>query len=124
MLLPPLNVLETWPTPNYIDPITRGPGLLIVNVVFSALALTIVALRLYTRTWITRSVGVDDVFVLIALVSRFKYESVPKQLTVLMKTRMLAFCHCYVYSHIYCEPIIRLEPPRLGCSTGVVSHRE
>jgi hypothetical protein len=78
MQLPPLSVLASWPTPNYIDPVTRGPGLLIVNIVFSALAFIVVALRLYTRVWITRSLGMDDVFVFAALVRCWREKSIIK----------------------------------------------
>ncbi|CAG8214702.1 unnamed protein product [Penicillium salamii] len=67
MNLPPPAVLATWPIPNYIDPPTRGHGVLIVNIVCFSLALMIVFLRVYTRVWITRSAGFDDVLILIGL---------------------------------------------------------
>lgn len=68
MRFPPLAIAETWPTPNYIDPPTRGHGVLIVNVVCLALAFLIVSLRLYTRLWITCSAGVDDLLIVVGLV--------------------------------------------------------
>jgi hypothetical protein len=69
MKLPPVEVLLTWPTPNYQDPVTRGPALVIVNVILIALVMLTVAARLYTRLVIKRWFGLDDVFILIALVS-------------------------------------------------------
>lgn len=67
MQLPPVDVLLSWPTPNYIDPPTRGPALLIVNSILIALTVLTVAARLYTRLVIKRWFGIDDVFILIAL---------------------------------------------------------
>jgi hypothetical protein len=69
MKLPPVEVLLTWPTPNYQDPVTRGPALVIVNVILIALVMLTVAARLYTRLVIKRWFGLDDVFILVALVS-------------------------------------------------------
>lgn len=68
-IVPPLSVLASWPAPNYIDPVTRGPGLLIANCITSALAFTLTALRVYTRAFITSTIGLDDVLAVIALVS-------------------------------------------------------
>ncbi|KAH7563537.1 hypothetical protein BM1_00584 [Bipolaris maydis] len=67
MQLPPLSVILSWPAPNYHDPVTRGPALVIVNSIFIALTFLIVAARLYTRIVIKRWFGVDDVFILLAL---------------------------------------------------------
>ncbi|KAL7779575.1 hypothetical protein CFE70_009079 [Pyrenophora teres f. teres 0-1] len=39
MQLPPLDVILSWPTPNYVDPQTRGPALVIVNSIFITLAI-------------------------------------------------------------------------------------
>ncbi|KAJ5345291.1 hypothetical protein N7541_007784 [Penicillium brevicompactum] len=68
MKLPPAAILATWPTPNYIDPPTRGHGVLVVNIVCLALAFIVVSLRIYTRIRITCSAGVDDVLIVIGLV--------------------------------------------------------
>jgi hypothetical protein len=67
MQLPPVDVLLGWPTPNYKDPVTRGPALLIVNCIFIALTIITVVARLYTRIVIKRWFGIDDIFILIAL---------------------------------------------------------
>ncbi|KAJ5398794.1 hypothetical protein N7465_009283 [Penicillium sp. CMV-2018d] len=68
MRFPPPTIAESWPTPNYIDPPTRGHGVLIVNVVCLVCAFLIVSLRLYTRLWITYSAGVDDVLIVVGLI--------------------------------------------------------
>ncbi|KAF1830954.1 hypothetical protein BDW02DRAFT_76513 [Decorospora gaudefroyi] len=67
MQLPPVAVLLTWPTPNYEDPVTRGPALVIVNSIFLSLVVLTVTARLYTRLVIKRWFGWDDVFILLAL---------------------------------------------------------
>ncbi|EAW24072.1 uncharacterized protein NFIA_036440 [Aspergillus fischeri NRRL 181] len=67
MRLPPPEVLLTWPTPNYVDPPTRGNGALIVNIVCLSFAFVVTLLRLYTRLKITYSPGLDDVLIVIAL---------------------------------------------------------
>ena len=67
MQLPPADVLLSWPTPNYDNPVTRGPALLIVNSIFISLAVITVVARIYTRIVIKRWFGIDDVFILLAL---------------------------------------------------------
>lgn len=69
MKLPPPEILMTWPKPNYIDPHTRGPGVLIVNIVCVSVAFIVTLLRLYTRFRITCSPGIDDILIVIAMVS-------------------------------------------------------
>jgi hypothetical protein len=61
-------VILTWPTPNYVDPPTRGDALLIVNSILIALVVIVVGLRMYTRLIIKRWFGLDDIFILVALV--------------------------------------------------------
>ncbi|KAI7537592.1 hypothetical protein KC331_g10845 [Hortaea werneckii] len=61
MRFPPLEVLSTWPTPNYDDPKTRGQASLIVNIIFLFLVLVAVALRVYSRTSVRRWFGLDDI---------------------------------------------------------------
>ncbi|KAJ5562839.1 hypothetical protein N7461_001600 [Penicillium sp. DV-2018c] len=68
MKLPPEAITATWPTPNYINPPTRGHGVVIVNVICMSLALLVVSLRLYTRLRITCSAGIDDVLIVIGLI--------------------------------------------------------
>lgn len=68
MQLPPAKVLAAWPTPNYVDPDTRGNGTLMVNIVCLCLAFTVTCLRVYTRLRITYSHGLDDILIVIALV--------------------------------------------------------
>lgn len=68
MQLPPLAVMAQWPTPNYVDPPTRGHGALIVNIVCMSFAFVVVMLRLYTRLRITYSAGIDDILSVIGLI--------------------------------------------------------
>ncbi|KAI6849304.1 hypothetical protein KC327_g772 [Hortaea werneckii] len=63
MRFPPLEVLSTWPTPNYDNPETRGEASLIVNIIFLFLVLVAVALRVYSRTSVRRWFGLDDIMI-------------------------------------------------------------
>jgi hypothetical protein len=65
----PLDVILSWPAPNYVDPERRGPALVIINSILLPLALVVVGLRLYTRLRISQSAGLDDVFIALASVS-------------------------------------------------------
>ncbi|KAJ5165344.1 uncharacterized protein N7500_007174, partial [Penicillium coprophilum] len=65
---PPADIVNSWPTPNYINPPTRGHGVLVVNIVCFAFTFLVVSLRLYTRLWITCSAGIDDLLIVIGLV--------------------------------------------------------
>jgi hypothetical protein len=61
MQLPPAEVLLSWPTPNYVDPPdVRGLELPIITFVLFPIALIMVALRVFTRLFISKSFGVDD----------------------------------------------------------------
>lgn len=68
MQLPPLSVIANYPTPNYVNPETRGPSLLIANCVMLSISLVVVGIRFYTRIFISRCFGPDDFFILLALV--------------------------------------------------------
>lgn len=68
MQLPSLAVLATYPKPNYVNPETKGPDLLVANCVMFSVASVVVGLRIYTRVFVSRCFGADDVFVLLALV--------------------------------------------------------
>ena len=69
MQLPPAEVILSWPTPNYVDPKdVRGPLLPIIILVLFPIALLTVALRTFTRLSISKSFGVDDWFLLAAIV--------------------------------------------------------
>ena len=64
----PIDVILSWPRPNYVDPVRRGPALLIVNSILLPIAGVVVMARLYTRLRVVRSAGLDDLFIGLALV--------------------------------------------------------
>jgi hypothetical protein len=64
-------IIATWPIPNYVNPVTRGPELYIINSICLFIATLAVVLRLYSRIWIRNWFGLDDAFVLVALVCNF-----------------------------------------------------
>ena len=72
-----IPTVESWPTPNYINPQTRGDSVLIIHGTLYSLVVVVVGLRIYTRICISRSFGLDDMFILLAMV--------PQQSTILEK---------------------------------------
>ncbi|ORY02462.1 hypothetical protein BCR34DRAFT_591903 [Clohesyomyces aquaticus] len=64
----PVEVLLSWPAPNYKDPVTRGNALVIVNGIFVSILALVVALRIYTRIVVKRWFGSDDVFIILAFI--------------------------------------------------------
>jgi len=70
MRFPPPEVLASWPTPNYKNPVTRGPALIITELTILPLALTCVALRLWVRIrWLHKSWWDDWLMVVAAFFS-------------------------------------------------------
>lgn len=68
MQLPPASVMVQWPKSNYIDPVTRGDALLIVNIIFTALSFVVVCLRIFARFKMIDSLGLDDASIIISMV--------------------------------------------------------
>ncbi|WYZ39944.1 hypothetical protein EsH8_IV_000285 [Colletotrichum jinshuiense] len=68
MRIPPLAVLLAWPRPNYINPENRGPGLLIIEMVFLGIATICLCLRMYIRIFKIRQTGWDDWLMVAAMV--------------------------------------------------------
>jgi len=64
----PIDVLATWPPPNYTNPVTRGPSAVILIIILSSFVLVAVSLRVYTRLWVQRWSGFDDLFMVLAVV--------------------------------------------------------
>ncbi|KAF2665814.1 hypothetical protein BT63DRAFT_417339 [Microthyrium microscopicum] len=62
----PSDVLIHWPKPNYVNPVTRGPELLIVTATFLGISTIVVFCRLYARLVIRRWLGLDDVLIFLA----------------------------------------------------------
>jgi hypothetical protein len=70
MRSPPPEVVATWPRPNYINPETRGPDLIVAGLITLSVALICLALRLYVRVRIMRKTEMDDYVMVAATVSQ------------------------------------------------------
>ena len=70
MRSPPPEVVATWPRPNYINPETRGPDLIVAGLITLSVALICLALRLYVRVRIMRKTEMDDYVIVAATVSQ------------------------------------------------------
>ncbi|EUC48156.1 hypothetical protein COCMIDRAFT_88217 [Bipolaris oryzae ATCC 44560] len=67
-VLPPLEVLAKWPTPNYDDPITRPKVVPALAGVFGTIMIIIVAARTWARFFIRKNGGLDDWIILLAMI--------------------------------------------------------
>lgn len=68
MRSPPLAVLATWPESNYHSPDTRGPAVLVVEMVLLPLAVLAVAGRMYARAFVLKRMWLDDWLMLLSVV--------------------------------------------------------
>ncbi|KAI5798913.1 hypothetical protein EDC01DRAFT_22741 [Geopyxis carbonaria] len=61
------EALPAYPPPNYVNPETRVPEFLGVQIGMTALALVIVSARLWTRARLVRAIGLDDYLIAVAM---------------------------------------------------------
>ncbi|KAK6352870.1 hypothetical protein TWF696_004870 [Orbilia brochopaga] len=66
MLLPPLEVMLSWPKPNYIDPDRKGNYLAPLTIIMMVICGIVVTLRLYVRSFILKSFKADDWLIILA----------------------------------------------------------
>ncbi|PSN71300.1 hypothetical protein BS50DRAFT_584806 [Corynespora cassiicola Philippines] len=64
--VPTPEEVAAWPAPNYVNPITRRPLVLGVDIPLIFLVALVVSARFYSRTVIIRALGTDDWFMLAA----------------------------------------------------------
>ena len=67
----PLDVISSWPKPNYVDPEYQGPQLHIVGAIFLILSIIVVTLRIWVRVHMKKSAGWDDWIMVAAIVCHF-----------------------------------------------------
>jgi len=60
MRSPPPEVVASWPAPNFTNPETRGPALIVVELLALCIGTILLSLRMYVRVRIMRSVDWDD----------------------------------------------------------------
>lgn len=56
----PPEVVATWPKPNYLDPESQGPDLIVAGLFTLVVALICLGLRLYIRLGVMRKTEMDD----------------------------------------------------------------
>ncbi|KAM0268553.1 hypothetical protein ACHAQH_009945 [Verticillium albo-atrum] len=69
MKTPPLDIIASWPAPNYVNPETRGPAAAIIAITLLIIVTFLVAIRVYTRKVITNGFGWDDILIIFAYVA-------------------------------------------------------
>lgn len=65
----PPAVIASFPKPNYVNPQTHGPALIVLAILLSTIGILVVGTRLYARFYITKAPGVDDLLIVGALIS-------------------------------------------------------
>lgn len=68
MRSPPPEVVASWPRPNYVNPETRGPDLIVAGVITLVFAVVCLAMRMYVRLRIMRKTELDDWVMVVATV--------------------------------------------------------
>jgi hypothetical protein len=77
MTYPTPSELQAWPLPNYINPESRKPLVLGVEITLTFIASLFVAARFYSRTYIKHVLGWDDWLMLVAMVSSSLWKHAP-----------------------------------------------
>jgi len=65
---PPISVILTWPAANYVNPVKRGHGILIMSCILGPLAYSMVGARIWVRAYMQKKAGLDDWLMLAAMV--------------------------------------------------------
>ncbi|KAF2639432.1 hypothetical protein P280DRAFT_402478 [Massarina eburnea CBS 473.64] len=61
--------MAEWPTPNYVNPVTRRPMVMGVEITFIILVILFTSCRFYSRIFIVKGLGLDDLMMLIASIA-------------------------------------------------------
>ena|SRR6266498_529200 len=96
-LHPPQSVIDSWPAPNYVDPVTRGNALVVISILLTVLSALIVAARVWARFVLIRKPGLDDGLIVVALVRDLGSES-----QILLLTGSQAFGIAFAVTIIIC----------------------
>jgi len=68
-LNPPPELLLEWAAKaNYVNPETRGDGIPLMEIILLVICYVVVALRIYARTFVTKSFGWDDALIIFNMV--------------------------------------------------------
>jgi hypothetical protein len=102
----------TWPKPNYDDPVTRGPSLMIVELTLLPIAMLVVFLRLWVRiSWLKKS-WYDDYLMILAMIF-----SIGMHGELALPLKMLIDYRYHGDSH-HGVPAVWLGPSCLGLETA------
>lgn len=70
MFVAPASVIDSWPAPNYANPVKRSlVTLSLPGAIFLSIATTCLGVRLWTRIVVRSWFGLDDLFILLAWAS-------------------------------------------------------
>ena len=67
-LYPPLSVIESWPQPNYINPVQRDWAVPVILIVLFFITFLVFCARLWARLIVARDAGFDDLLIVLTMV--------------------------------------------------------
>jgi len=67
-LVPPAEVVLSWPAPNYVNPETHNESALNVVIVFFALSIAVFVARIWARVKLAKNAGLDDLIMTFAMI--------------------------------------------------------
>jgi hypothetical protein len=80
---PPPTQWLVWPTPNYIDPITKPKCVLFFACLLGPISAALLLARMWVRIRVQKRAGCDDWLMLVAWVSNATYGRAAEKLTVI-----------------------------------------
>ncbi|GES60486.1 hypothetical protein ASPCAL01796 [Aspergillus terreus] len=96
-----VEVMASWPAPNYENPEYQGPQLLIVGIVLLILSTAVVVLRIWVRLVMKNTAGWDDWLMVLAVTSWFN------QLLLVIIMALVKLSLLISYLRFFTQPIFR-----------------
>ncbi|KIX01242.1 uncharacterized protein Z518_08967 [Rhinocladiella mackenziei CBS 650.93] len=103
-LHPPPSIIASWPKPNYVNPENRGSALVYISIILSILGIATVTARIYSRLFITRAPGLDDLLIVLAL-----FFGVAMSVLIIIGNKVY-----FSGRHVWDIPIATFSPHRLN----------
>lgn len=101
-IYPSPEYISTFPRPNYVNPETRGPSSIVIGIILVSLVTVIIGLRVFTRRFVSRGFGLDDILILAAYVSRYSLVLELKSFLTVSTDAGYSLCHyCGIQGDIF-----------------------
>ncbi|KAF3933723.1 hypothetical protein ABW19_dt0204669 [Dactylella cylindrospora] len=118
----PVEFVPPWLLDENYVPASRQTSMYIIDAVFFGLALFMVLARIYTRAFIVKKFGIDDWFIVLALISVAGFTALQFCFLIFagvgyhiwdVTPQQLQFCYKFIYFHligyIWCVTVIKMS---------------